>query len=218
MSSRTSMVKLSIAVLTAFLSFSLTYFSPFKRYISNTFSIKTQTQASPIPITTRTLSTNCTSPPPHSCTFYAACLEPVFHCGPSGYPIGFGEEFCTKFSLPSNVGRLSPQGQQWMYTTMHCLQEALVPTLEKEASLGPELAGDDQNACDRLEKEAFGTHAPCYLSSGLCTLTPKDWIVIVEIVQLKTLFGSWDAFEGSVEAAEGCVEFYAWVLEHRVTA
>ena len=40
----------------------------------------------------------------------------------------------------------------------------------------------------------------------------------MDIIGLKTLFGSWDAFEGSVEAAEGCLEFYAWVLENKVVA
>ncbi|KAF5334242.1 hypothetical protein D9758_017095 [Tetrapyrgos nigripes] len=176
---------------------------------------------------TLTIPTNCSSPPPQTCTFYAGCLEPAFHCGPEGYPLGFGEKFCTKFSLPSNIARLSPKGQEWMYTTMHCLQVALVPMLQAQddsesegssSSTSMPHSHSDSDACDNLEKEAFSTHAPCYLSSGLCKLTPADWVVIVEIIDLKTLFQSWEAFESSVQAAEGCLAFFGWVLVNKVIA
>ena len=39
-----------------------------------------------------------------------------------------------------------------------------------------------------------------------------DWLEIVKVVQLITLFQNWDAFKGTVEAAEGCLEFYAFLL------
>ncbi|KAE9400137.1 hypothetical protein BT96DRAFT_658648 [Gymnopus androsaceus JB14] len=159
------------------------------------------------PINT-TIPTNCTAPPPHTCTFYAACLEPHFHCGPKGYPLGFGEKFCTKFSLPSNMGRLSEKGQTWMWNTMSCLQRALVPELDTSIHVI-----ESKEACKSLEEKAFSTHAPCYLTSGLCSLSPEDWIVIVEIIDLKTLLSSWDAFDGGIEAGEGCLEFFARALE-----
>ncbi|KAJ3977939.1 hypothetical protein EV361DRAFT_876085 [Lentinula raphanica] len=150
-------------------------------------------------------SINCTYPPPHTCTFYSACLESHFHCGPEGYPLGFGEKFCTKFSLPDNVNRLSRKGEEWMWTTMACLQRALVPELDKVVPAGQ----GDKRACQALKDKAFSTHAPCYLTSGLCSLPPEDWVVIVEVINVRTLFSSWDAFIGGVEAGEGCLEFFS---------
>ena len=91
---------------------------------------------------------------------------------------------------------------------MHCLQTALLPELEKPPS------GTD--ACKKLEDKAFGTHASCYISSGICTLSPQDWITIVDIVGLKTLFGSWDALEQSLEAAGGCTQLYLWFLKEKL--
>ncbi|KAF5345490.1 hypothetical protein D9757_013513 [Collybiopsis confluens] len=153
----------------------------------------------------QTVKTNCSSPPdpPHSCVFYAACLEPHFHCGSQGYPLGFGEKFCTKFNLPQNVGRLSDKGKEWMWDTMACLQRALVTELDIPAP------SSSSEACKALETKAFSTHAPCYLSSGLCSLNPKDWAVIVDIIGIRTLFGTRDALRGAVEAGEGCLKFFA---------
>ncbi|KAJ4478803.1 hypothetical protein C8J55DRAFT_536400 [Lentinula edodes] len=159
-------------------------------------------------------SINCTSPPPRTCTFYTACLEPHFHCGPEGYPVGFGEKFCTKFNLPENVGRLSPEGKEWMWTTMRCLQIALVPELQ--IPVVPTTTGSI-SACKALEDKAFSTHAPCYLSSGLCSLPPEDWLAIVEIIDIKTLLSGWDAFDGGVEAGKGCLEFFTRALEKELS-
>ena len=41
-----------------------------------------------------------------------------------------------------------------------------------------------------------------------------DWLEIVKVVQLKTLFQNWDAFKGTVEAAGGCLEFYAFLTSY----
>jgi hypothetical protein len=90
-----------------------------------------------------------------------------------------------------------------MLDTMRCLQMALVSNATGSG------AGV---TCDSIKTEAFGTHAGCYVGSGLCTLPPSDWLAIVNIVQLKTLFDSWDAFLATLEAAEGCLEFYIFLL------
>ncbi|KAF7329246.1 hypothetical protein MKEN_00185300 [Mycena kentingensis (nom. inval.)] len=82
----------------------------------------------------------CTAPPLDDCSFYA-CLEPKFNCGPEGYPIGFGQKFCNKFSAARN--ELSAEGQQWMIKTMNCLQVTLVPELAISQT------------CDTLESKAL---------------------------------------------------------------
>ena len=89
-----------------------------------------------------------------------------------------------------------------MLDTMQCLQKALVS----------EATGTVNTTCQKLAEKAFASHPRCYLSSGLCKLPVSDWLEIVKVVQLKTLFQNWDAFKGTVEAAEGCLEFYAFLL------
>jgi len=92
-----------------------------------------------------------------------------------------------------------------MINTMHCLQTALVSDAIGNAT-----------TCQALEDQAFGTHAGCYVDNGLCTIGLHDWSVILEIVDIKTLFESWDAFKATVEAAVGCGEFYAFMVAKRL--
>lgn len=165
-------------------------------------SFSTHAASVPAPSPTSDAPTLCTDPPRDNCSFYASCLETRYHCGPSGYPIGYGQKYCQKFSDERSL--LSSKGQTWMIDTMHCLQEALVPDVTRSAT----------ETCEELSDKAFGTHARCYLSSGLCDLPPEDWAAIVEIVDFKTLFQSWDAFKASVEAASGCLQFYLFLIKH----
>ncbi|KAJ7287066.1 hypothetical protein C8J57DRAFT_1022619, partial [Mycena rebaudengoi] len=143
----------------------------------------------------------CSNPPPDSCTFYADCLESRYHCGPTGYPLGYGQKFCGKFQ--TSRATLSPQGQTWMLTTLHCLQVALVP----------DASGSTATSCSALEHKAFASHAGCYVQSGLCSLPPSDWLAIVQIVELKTLFDSWDALMATLNAGLECLEFWAFMVE-----
>jgi hypothetical protein len=147
----------------------------------------------------------CSNPQPNNCNFYALCIESRYHCGPTGYPIGYGQYYCDKFVMDASL--LSPEGQTWMTNVMLCLQRDLVPYV-----LG---AAQGFSDCQALENFAFSTHPVCYVDSGLCALPVTDWEAIVEkIVGVTTLFDSWDAFKATVEAAGGCAEFYAWLVEH----
>ncbi|KAG6840629.1 hypothetical protein C0991_005481 [Blastosporella zonata] len=146
----------------------------------------------------------CTNPPRGQCNFYADCLESQYHCGPTGYPLGFGEHFCMKFN--ASRAELSTEGQVWMLNTMECLQQALVPEATSTAGV----------TCDSLRKDAFASHGPCYVQSGLCTLPPSDWVKIVGIVGVKSLFDSKEAFLATLSAAEGCLEAYLFFLKDAV--
>ncbi|RDB27688.1 hypothetical protein Hypma_003254 [Hypsizygus marmoreus] len=152
-------------------------------------------------ITSRVTSSICTNPPLDNCAFYADCLESQYHCGEAGYPIGYGEHFCEKFG--AQRGELSERGQSWMLNTMHCLQTQLVPEATG-ATVGV--------TCDSLEKKAFESHAGCYVKNGLCTLPLTDWLAIVHIVGLKTLFESKEAFLATLEAEKGCLKAYLFFL------
>lgn len=90
---------------------------------------------------------------------------------------------------------------------MLCLQRALVPY---------GTGGTESTTCDDLKSYAFGTHPDCYVNSGVCTLPPSDWAVIVETVSLPELFGSWDALKATLETAGDCTEFYAWLITNGI--
>jgi len=141
----------------------------------------------------------CAKPPLDDCSFYVNCLESRYKCGPTGYPLQYGEKFCEKFS--SNRSLLDSNGQQWMINTMHCLQTALVFDAIANAT-----------TCQALEDEAFGTHASCYIDNGLCSLGLHNWVAILEIVDIRTIFRSWEGFKATIEAGVECAEFLAFMV------
>ncbi|KAG8215824.1 hypothetical protein J3R82DRAFT_7766 [Butyriboletus roseoflavus] len=142
----------------------------------------------------------CANPPMNQCAFYADCLESRYQCGPTGYPIGYGQYYCQKFS--DNRTLFDPKGQQWMIDTMHCLQLALVG---KAIDASP-------TACQALKDQAFASHAGCYINNGFCTLDVHDWAAVLEIVDIRILFSSWDAFKATIETAMDCGAFYAYMV------
>jgi len=150
----------------------------------------------------------CSDPPYGQCSFYADCLESSrYHCGPDGYPIGYGLKYCDKSQ--ARLSEFSEQGQTWVLNTMKCLQDTLIPEATGEVGA--------VKTCEELNTKAFNSHAPCYLKNGLCALPPSDWVVIVDIVSFQTLFSSWEAVKETLEAAAGCSAFYASVvLNHLV--
>ncbi|KIM39491.1 hypothetical protein M413DRAFT_192033 [Hebeloma cylindrosporum] len=152
-------------------------------------------------------STLCSNPIRGQCSFYEDCLETRYHCGAGGYPLGYGKKFCNKFNAAKD--KFSEKGQKWMLDTMECLQRALVP--EATEPIGTEVKGG--SLCDKLRSKAFDSHAECYIQSGVCTLAVKDWLEIIEIIDLKTLFGSWEALKEALQAATGCLELYLFFLE-----
>jgi len=145
----------------------------------------------------------CTNPPLDNCAFYANCLESRYQCGPSGYPLGYGQYYCQK-SL-DNRDAFDAKGKQWVTNTMHCLQLALVA----DAVNSTPPASD----CEALESEAFATHPGCFTSNGICTLGVHDWAVLLEILGITTLISNWDVFKASIETAADCGAFYAYMVE-----
>ncbi|KAJ5610702.1 hypothetical protein N7510_007421 [Penicillium lagena] len=150
--------------------------------------------------------TICSNPRPNSCTFYSQCLEAQEQCGPNGYPIGYGLHYCTLFI---NVrSEMSESGQAWITNTMLCLQRDLI-------QYG---TGAKSTTCAGLKEYAFGTHPRCYVDNGVCKLPPSDWVIVVKTISLRELFGSWDALKQVLETADGCAEFYSWLIENEVSS
>ncbi|EAW09351.1 uncharacterized protein ACLA_035540 [Aspergillus clavatus NRRL 1] len=141
----------------------------------------------------------CIHPHPNSCNFYAQCLESKYHCGSSGYPIGFGQRFCAKSLIWKP--KMSPSGQKWITETMLCLQEQLVPFAN----------GSESSSCGELEEYALGTHAGCYVKSGVCTLPIEDWGKILEIV-FPALVSDPENFQSAFSTARDCVMLYIWLI------
>ncbi|KAI9866187.1 MAG: hypothetical protein M1813_001748 [Trichoglossum hirsutum] len=104
---------------------------------------------------------SCIDPPFRSCSFYRNCAEGQLGCGVTGYPLGYGEKNCNKFV--NNLGFFSPQGQAWIFDTMHCLQAAMVPVLQPCTT-----------TCDSFRSAAFASHAGCYVDNGVCRLGCLD--------------------------------------------
>ncbi|EEP76763.1 predicted protein [Uncinocarpus reesii 1704] len=57
--------------------------------------------------------------------------------------------------------------------------------------------------------------SPAWARSGVCELPPPDWIIIVSTVGLKELFGSKEALIAVLETADGCMDFYLWLIKHK---
>ena len=157
----------------------------------------TSTAVAPPPVNT------CAHPVRDTCTFYPDCLESKYNCGPDGYPIGYGLNYCQRFTAAKP--RMDSAGKKWVSDTMLCLQTALVPYATTETT-----------TCPALKDTAFASHPDCYVNSGVCTLGPKDWEVIITTVSLKDLFGGIDNLKAVLQTLGDCAEFYAWLIEQGV--
>ncbi|KAI9098679.1 hypothetical protein DFS34DRAFT_618498 [Phlyctochytrium arcticum] len=146
-------------------------------------------QASPLDIFRRA---ECDAPKPRTCTFYTDCLEAKFQCGNKGYPLGYGFKYCSAFD--ANKDKFTPQGQEWMYNVMHCLQTKLVPDVQ-----------NDNSKCDSIKKHAFDTHSDCYVAEGFCKLPIKDWKTLLTIVELKDILTPL-SFRETLQTAGQCAK------------
>jgi hypothetical protein len=72
--------------------------------------------------------------------------------------------------------------------------------------------GLQTTTCSALKAYAFGTHADCYVKSGICTLPPTDWAKIIQTISITELFSSLDALKATFQAIKGCVGFYVWLI------
>lgn len=89
----------------------------------------------------------------NNCEYYTKCLEPTYKCGANGYPLGYGNKYCSKFL--ANYSQYPPKGQEWISKTLICLKKALVNPF---------------TSCKQLYDAAFDSHPRCYYESGFCDL------------------------------------------------
>lgn len=115
---------------------------------------------------------NCTV---GSYDWYKYCLEAIIPCGQSGYAVAYGYYFCNRYYQLENI--LSFEGQQWRDAVMLCLQEQLLPLINK----------NPYPSCSVIENTVFDSHSECYTVSNkyksVCFI-PQDWDAIMKITYL----------------------------------
>ncbi|KAG8411150.1 hypothetical protein J3459_016595 [Metarhizium acridum] len=141
---------------------------------------------------------SCQNPDFGSCDFYTTCAEASLHCGPSGYPIRYGDKICNHFK--SRMGAFSDQGQRWINTTMSCLQKALIGPLT-----------DCGATCDGITAAAFDSHAPCYANSGVCDLPLGDLLQLVITLNTDLFVGP--AMQQILSTVKGCAAHFIGGIE-----
>lgn len=107
------------------------------------------------------------------CQFYSQCLEPKFHCGASGYPLGYGYRYCSKFL--NYLDYFTESGQKWVKKVLVCLKKSLNKPFDN---------------CANLLNTAFDSHPECYVQSGLCELFQES---IEKVTQ--NLIGLYNVYE-----------------------
>ena len=139
-----------------------------------------------LPTETR-LPEKCYSPDGHDCSWYRDCLEKKHPCTgqQADYAIKFAEKFC--FLYKDNYNLFSVKGQEWIDGVRKCLQVALVPIIR------PYFKGN----CQDIKKQAFDSHAACYVNPGfgassICDLNCRDWLSVFWTI--KTSFWTSDGW------------------------
>jgi hypothetical protein len=144
---------------------------------------------------------SCTAPVARTCAFYSACLEADMPCGTSGYAIGYGEKYCSRYDVDH---RFSPQGLVWRDAVLHCLQESLVPELPKAPSM----------TCTAITDFAFDTHPRCYTEGpSICFLPPSDVLNVIGTIDGTDLL-SLRSVKQIASVAVTCAEQLAGSLLH----
>ena len=134
------------------------------------------------------------------CSFYTDCLEAKYHCGPDGYPVGYGNKYCEKFL--EHRDEFSDAGQQWIDGTLTCLKKALEP----------DMITSETETCDKVNDDAFASHVQCYVDNGFCDLafdglhpfkTSHFYYDLLQVYEVKD-FASLMAIKAVFETVQKC--------------
>jgi hypothetical protein len=143
-----------------------------------------------------------------SCYYYA-CAAKSFSdlgCGKGGKPnylIDYGLRNCSYFTSVT-YDFLSPKGREWLTKTLACLQDTLSNYT---------LHNSPPPSCEKISQEAFDSHVPCYVRSGLCKLSLADQIVIGTTPDVDALLSN-DALKQAKGAVDYCID--TWTQDHRL--
>ena len=133
-----------------------------------------------------------------SCEFYR-CRErnAPRRGGPEGYYLGYGLKYCERFTRDVRP-KLTKPGKVWVDTTRVCLMRFV----DEHIPVG--------TPCDQVRDAAFRSHAHCYLTHGVCSLSPHDWSQILAAID------DW-ALREALLMGLGCVGEWARSAAHGLT-
>lgn len=89
--------------------------------------------------------------------------------GSSNYALNYGFKYCNRYE--TNLRKFSRAGREWIAKTRTCLQQVLAPHIAGNYTMAD------------LKEFAFESHTRCYVDSGVCELSPSDWLQIVSTVK-----------------------------------
>ena len=135
---------------------------------------------------------------PGDCSFYTECLEAQFQCRSDGYPVGYGNRYCSKFL--EFYDKFAPSGKQWIDKTLVCLKGALIPSYD-----------DKSTTCEALYSTAFNSHPDCYVKSGFCDIFLEDFTTnisgLLNVYEIRD-FGNLISIKQVLTTAERCGAAY----------
>ncbi|KAH7707281.1 Protein W01A8.8 [Aphelenchoides avenae] len=137
---------------------------------------------SSVSLQTGASASNCTG-----CNEYK-CLDDEKHCGPEGYPLGFGYKYCRRFKEPTVYNLYDAKGKQFIDCTRQCLIGLVEQYDEQEPNA----------TCDSLKSYAWKTHEKCYLVCDFCDICRTNKKALYKTYDFKDFF--------SVEALKQVVE------------
>lgn len=125
-----------------------------------------------------------------SCDFYLNCLEKKQSCGNTGYAIGYGYKYCSRFlkyNQSPQEKQMTSRGLAWRDHTLICLQNALVGILKNWSAAD----WNDNKVCTNVKDFAFDSHPDCYVKSmpSFCELPLRDWRTLISDMDSKDLLG-----------------------------
>ncbi len=102
---------------------------------------------------------------------YYRCREVEQPCGGDGYLLGYAGRYCERFALVTEP-QVSPAASAWLMRVRRCLVERLDTQVPTDVS------------CETLWTKGTRSHVECYLDTGFCGLSPKDWFDILRSIDL----------------------------------
>lgn len=103
-----------------------------------------------------------------ACEYYR-CKEKQYRCGKKGYLLGYVGKYCDRFSTITS-SRTSSKAKSWLNKVRECLINEF------------ERSTDDSMSCSEIYKIGTDSHSRCYINSGFCDLSIKDWFDIVHTI------------------------------------
>ena len=129
-----------------------------------------------------------------SCSFYAHCIEPAFHCGAQGFTFSYAKERCQNIrKLKLNSTRctgqycVSEEARSWARKTETCLRSKMETLLQRY----PGDAYPDPQTCLSWEMDALAELKQCYYEERktLRQLSQTEIVKLIDLFRVSDYYG-----------------------------